>query len=117
MEFDNSIPIYVQIINKIKRDLVVGIIKPGDKMLSARDLAKNLGINPNTAARVYNELERDGLCFTKRGIGTFITDREIIIETIKHEMAESLINEFIKGMNELGFSKEDMIKLIEKTKI
>ncbi len=113
MEFDNSIPIYLQIISKIKRNLVIGVITPGDKMLSARDLAKELNINPNTAARVYNELERDGLCYTKRGVGTFITDDAILIQSIKHEMAEDLIQSFINGMLELGFEKNEMISLIK----
>jgi len=102
----------MQIINKFKRELVMGIIKPGDKMPSARDLAKELGINPNTAARVYNELERDSLCFTKRGVGTFMTEDENMIKTIKHEMAEELIKEFLQGMSELGFTKEEMMDLI-----
>ncbi len=113
MEFDNSIPIYLQIINKIKRDLVIGVIAPGEKMLSARDLAKELSINPNTAARVYNELERDGLCYTKRGVGTFITDDDILIQSIKHEMANELIHHFMQGMFELGYDKNEMIRLVE----
>lgn len=115
MEFDNSVPIYVQVINKIKRDIISGTLKPGDKMPSTRDLAKELGINPNTTARVYKEMERDNLCYTKRGLGTYITESIERIELIRKEMADELINNFIKGMLQLGFNYEDMVNLIKKT--
>ncbi len=112
MEFDNSVPIYVQVINKIKRDIILGKLKAGDKMPSTRDLAKELGINPNTSARVYKEMERENLCYTKRGLGTYITESEERIELIRKEMAEELINKFIKGMIQLGFNHEDMVNFI-----
>ena len=115
MEFDNSVPIYVQVINKIKRDIISGTLKPGDKMPSTRDLAKELGINPNTTARVYKEMERDNLCYTKRGLGTYITESIERIELIRKEMADELINNFIKGMLQLGFNYEDIVNLIKKT--
>ena len=114
MEFDNSIPIYMQVINKIKKDIVSGTLKPGDKMPSTRDLAKKLGINPNTAARVYKEMERDNLCYTKRGLGTYITESTDIIELIRKETADELINNFINGMLQLGFNYEEMINFIKK---
>lgn len=114
MEFDNSVPIYVQVINKIKRDIISGTLKPGDKMPSTRDLAKELGINPNTTARVYKEMERDNLCYTKRGLGTYITESNERIELIRKEMADELINNFINGMLQLGFDYEDMVNFIKK---
>lgn len=116
MDFNNNIPIYLQVINKIKLDVITGKLNPGDKMPSTRDLAKEIGINPNTASRVYKEMESLGLCFKKRGLGTFITESKEIVETIKDEMADQLIQEFVGGMVKLGFSYDDMVNLILKKK-
>lgn len=112
MNFNNSIPIYLQVINKIKSDVITGKLNLGDKMPSTRDLAKDLGINPNTASRIYNEMESSGLCFKKRGLGTFITESEEIVKTIKNEMADQLTKDFIEGMKKLDFSYDDMVNLI-----
>lgn len=116
MEFNNNIPIYLQVINRIKLDIITGRLNSGDKMPSTRDLAKELGINPNTASRVYKEMESLGLCFKKRGLGTFITEDKQIVETIKNEMAEQLIKNFVNGMKKLGFSYDDMVNLILRKK-
>lgn len=112
MNFSNSIPIYLQVINKIKTDIITGRLNPGDKMPSTRDLAKELGINPNTASRVYKEMELQDLCFTKRGLGTFITESTEIVDIIKNEMASQLIDDFVEGMKRLGISYDEMVKLI-----
>ena len=65
MDFSASTPIYQQVVDEIKRMLMSGELKPGEKLWSARDMAVRYKINPNTAARVYKELELQNLCFTK----------------------------------------------------
>ena len=77
MKFENHIPIYIQIIDLIKRDIVLGICKPGDKLQSVRDFALALKVNPNTVQKAYQEMERMNLAYTKRGIGRFIVEEEI----------------------------------------
>jgi DNA-binding transcriptional regulator YhcF (GntR family) len=113
MEFDNNIPIYIQVINDIKREMVAGILGLGDKLPSARDLALKYKINPNTAARIYKELEAEQLCYTKRGLGTYITEDVEVIKGIKNEMADNLLANFITGMNQLGYTKEEIINLVQ----
>mgnify|MGYP003764564133 FL=1 len=113
MEFNNNIPIYLQVIEKIKQDIVSGKLKPGEKMPSSRDYSNELGINFNTVARVYRELESEEIVFTKRGLGTFITESNQIIEKLRYTMAKNQITAFIDGMKQLGYTKEDMIKFIE----
>lgn len=114
LEFDNNVPIYIQVLNDIKSDIVKGALLPGEKMLSARDLAIKYQINPNTASRIYKELEAEELCYTKRGLGTFVTEDQEKVENIKEEMSNALIDTFIKGMKELGFSKEQLIEMISE---
>ena len=113
MEFNNNIPIYMQVIERIKQDIVSGKLKPGEKMPSSREYSNELGINFNTVARVYKELENEKIVFTKRGLGTFITESDQIIEKLRYTMAKNQITAFIDGMKQLGYTKEDMIKFIE----
>lgn len=114
MDFNNNIPIYLQVIERIKQDIVSGKLKPGDKMPSSREYSNELGINFNTVARVYKELEMEEIVFTKRGLGTFITESDKQIESLRYTMAKNQITAFIEGMKQLGYTKEDMIRFIEK---
>ena len=113
MEFNNNIPIYIQVMEKIKQDIITGKIKSGDKMPSSRDYANELGINFNTVARVYKEMEMEEILFTKRGLGTFITESTERIGNLRYEMAKIQIDTFINGMKQIGFTKKEMIKFIE----
>jgi GntR family transcriptional regulator len=113
LEFNNNIPIYLQVIERIKQDIVSGKFKPGEKMPSSREYSNELGINFNTVARVYKELEMEEIVFTKRGLGTFITESDKQIEELRYTMAKNRITSFIEGMKQLGYTKKDMIKFIE----
>lgn len=112
MEFNNNSPIYIQIIGIIKKRIIKGNLKLGDKLPSTRDLAIELKVNPNTIARVYKELELENITFTKRGMGTFITEDIEVINSIKEEMANNLLKEFYDGMLDLGINKENMIAML-----
>lgn len=113
MEFDNNIPIYVQVINDIKKDMVNGVLALGEKLPSGRDLAFKYKINPNTANRIYKEMEAEAICFTKRGLGTYLTEDVEKLKKIREGMADSLLDNFIEGMKQLGFTKEELISLLE----
>ena len=77
------------------------------------ELAVQYTVNPNTAARIYNELEQCGLCYTKRGLGTFVSEDVHLIDTLKAELSSEMIETFISGMTSLGFSKDEIINLIK----
>lgn len=85
IEFDNNQPIYIQIMNYIKGEIITGKLKPGDKILSVRELAAELQINPNTVQRTFQELEREEIVETRRGMGRYVTGREETIMTIKRD--------------------------------
>jgi DNA-binding transcriptional regulator YhcF (GntR family) len=114
LEFKNNSPIYLQVIDDLKRRIVIGEILLGEKMPSTRELALQYQINPNTAVRVYNEMEGLGLVFTKRGLGTFVTEDVGKYNSIRREMAEDYVKHFMEGMSYIGFSKEEIIKCIEE---
>lgn len=96
--------------------MALSILKPGDKLPSSRELAVQYSINPNTASRVYREMELLGLCYTKRGLGTFVTDDKEIVEGIREEMANTYVDQYVTAMSELGYTTVDMIQHIEKQK-
>ncbi len=114
MEFQNNQPIYLQVIHDIKRKLVRGEIRSGEKLSSVRELALAYQINPNTASRVYKEMESMGLCFTKRGLGTFITEDEEKIMEIRQGMADEYLREFVGGMTRLGFNFQEIKEMLGK---
>lgn len=114
MEFSTSTPIYLQVIEEIKRMLISGELQPGEKLWSARDMAIRYQINPNTAARVYKELELQNLCFTQRGLGTYLTEEEGIAERLKKEKAERLLTNTIATFLGLGYTKEELKDLLQK---
>ena len=114
MEFNNNIPIYLQIIDNIKQDIVVNKLKVGQKMPSVRELAGTLKVNPNTIQRVYQELDREKITFTKRGMGTYVTEEEKTISSLKEEISKKIILDFVEGMNKLGFSNKEMINTLKE---
>ena len=113
MNYTNSIPIYLQVVNAIKEQIITGGLSPGEKLPSGRDLALQYTINPNTAARVYQTLEQERVCFTRRGLGTFVTDDPERIQEIRSEMAQGLLQEFLSGLERLGISREEAVRMIQ----
>src|SRR5574344_1907655 len=103
-EFNNDTPIYKQLINYFKIEISKGFYHPGDKIPSVRELATMVKINPNTIQRALQDLEDDGLIFTKRTSGKFITEDKKILEKLKHELAKEKIENFIADMNKLDIS-------------
>ena len=114
MNYDPMIPIWLQVVNRIKGNIVTGALPPGSKLPGGRELAVQFGINPNTAARVYQELERENLCETRRGLGTFVTDREDRIEELRERMAAEAADRFLRSLAELGMSREDAVRMLNE---
>lgn len=114
IEFNNNLPIYLQIMNYLKKEIIVGNLKAGDKIPSVRELASELQINPNTVQRTFQELEREMIVETRRGLGRYVTSEESKIMEIKKEMASELLDHFIQGMRELGFPGDDIVTIVSE---
>lgn len=108
-DFEASKPIYIQITEKIFQAIIRGEINPGEKLPSVREMAVQSGVNPNTIQRAYAEMERMGIVETKRGQGTFVIQRESLVDELKDSMQTEVIGQFVKSMEELGFSKQQMM--------
>lgn len=114
--FDNSIPIYLQIMDEIKRKIFSKELLPGDKLQSVRDLAKEANVNPNTMQKALQELETIGLIQTERTSGKFVTDEEEKIQQQKETYIEDKLKPFLAEMKKLGLSKADVIDRITRSK-
>ncbi len=115
IEFDESKPIYLQIADAIKKAIARGEFKMGEKVPSVRELALEIKVNPNTVQHAYQELIREGVLFTKRGQGNFVTEDPSKIANLKQELVSSIIENFVKDMEELGFkvSEKKLLELLE----
>ena len=113
-EFNDKTPIYLQIMDFIKMDIVTGKLKSKNKLPSVREMATNLKVNPNTLQRSYQELERLGIVYTQRGMGTFVGEEKNMVDDLKTEMAKEVIDSFILRMKSLGFNSNEIIKFVSK---
>lgn len=76
---DSGVPVYLQISRNIKRSIALGSLRNGEQVPSVREVAETLTVNPNTVAKAYQLLEREGIVTTRQGIGTFVTEGKISI--------------------------------------
>ena len=113
-EIDNDRPNYLQLMERIQRDIIAGVYHPGDKLPSVRDLAVEAAVNPNTMQKALSELERSGLVYSHRTSGRFITEDEAMLKKIKNELASSHITEFIEKMRQLGYQDSEILVLIKE---
>jgi len=113
-QFSNDAPIYSQLIEQIKVGIVSGAFPPGERLPSVRDLAVEAGVNPNTMQRALTELERDGLVYSQRTAGRFVTEDRGMIETAKQSLAEYQIQNFLTAMVRLGYEKEEIMTLVRQ---
>ena len=113
-QFSNDAPIYAQLVGQIKVGIVSGVFPPGERLPSVRDLATEAGVNPNTMQRAMTELERDGLVYSQRTAGRFVTEDKAMIERVKLDLAESHIQSFLAAMLRLGYDEEEIVSLLRQ---
>ena len=111
--FNNSVPIYLQIVSEIKKQIVSGKLIPGERIPSVRELALTYKVNPNTVQKALIELEENGLIKTERTNGKFVTEDENIINKIKNDYAENLTQNYLSEMISLGITKQEIKERIK----
>lgn len=112
-EFQDHLPIYAQLMDTLKRRIITGRYLPGEKLPSVRELAAEAGINPNTVQRAFSELEREGLIYTQRATGKYVTENADEIKSARQALAKTQIAEFLSNMQSLGYSVGDVIVLLQ----
>ena len=112
-EFQDHLPIYAQLMDTLKRRIITGRYLPGEKLPSVRELAAEAGINPNTVQRAFSELEREGLIYTQRATGKYVTENADEIKSARQALAKTQVVEFLSNMQSLGYSVGDVIVLLQ----
>ena len=113
-EFNNNIPIYIQLVEQLKIHIISGSLKTGERLPSVRDLALQNKVNPNTMQKALVELEDLGLIYTERTNGKYVTEDKKIINNLKKECAQKIIDDYFLSMSKIGISKEDAICYLGK---
>lgn len=108
-EFNASKPIYLQLADRIQRQIISGELKAGEKLPSIRDMGIKYNMNPNTVQRAYSELERDGILETKRGQGTFVPERQDRLLQQRDKLKLEQIEQFVQVMQEMGYSAAEIL--------
>ena len=112
--FDNQTPIYIQIIEIIKMEIISGKYQAGQKLPSVRDFAIQFEANPNTVQKALFELENLGLIVTERTSGKFVTTDEKVLDDMRLSKVNKILDDFFESMAKIGINKEDAKKLINK---
>lgn len=112
--FDNERPIYIQLVEMIRIDIVSGKFKKGQKLPSVRELALMLKVNPNTMQKALVELEDEKLIYTERTNGKYVTKDEKLIEKIKKQLAQEKVNNYLNSMKNIGISYESAVKYLQE---
>ena len=109
-------PIYAQLVERLKTEIVSGVYPPGGRLPSVRELAATASVNPNTMQKAFAELERTGLIIIMRTSGRIVTEDTAMINETRRELAEEQISQFLTQMNNLGFNRSEIIELLSERK-
>lgn len=113
-KFADGKAIYLQIMDYILMDILGGKYELGQKMPSVRELALEAAVNPNTMQKALSEMESCGLISAQRTAGRFITTDREAVEKARAAMAGTFVDIYRKNMKKLGYSKEDMIRMLQE---
>ncbi len=114
IDFNSSVPVYRQVIQAIKLEILSGRLQPGNQLPPIRELAKILKLNPNTVAKAYYNLEEEGFVESKMGSGNWVNFKNNKLDSLRKAMIEDEVKSFLERAFSLGGSIEDVKNLIER---
>ena len=112
MEFKDNIPIYLQIEQYLYRQIALGKMKAGAKIPSVRKLALELPVNVNTVQRALQEMNTQGILYTKRGEGNFVTEDTELLSKTKQSLINNELVEFVQNMEKLGVKQDELVSTL-----
>ncbi len=111
-ELDSDRPIYAQIVDRLKHEIVSGFYPPGSRLPSVRDLAAQASVNPNTMQRALAQLETDGLVATNRTAGRTVTEDADAVEHVRLSLAEDKMELYVSSMATLGYTETQAAQML-----
>lgn len=117
LDIKSGVPFYRQIIDQVKTAIATGLLEPGDRLPTVRQLAVDLSINPNTVSRAYTELELTGLVETQMGSGTFVGQKSVEQDEVeRRRMLDQICQEFLSRASSYGFTLDDILSNLSQRK-
>ena len=113
LDYRDGRPIYVQIMDDLRQQIALGVLPPGDRLPSVRELAVELSINPNTIQRAYRQLEMEGWICTVAGKGCFVCERP----SQAWEEEKQLMDQFTQTVRQLlalGHTRQELASMLEQ---
>ena len=112
--FKPGIPVYIQVADILCYNIVSGKYPPGTQIPTVRQIAVEAAINPNTVQHAFSELENRGIIETRGTIGRFVTENTALIEESRRKHAKSVVVNFLRTIEHIGYNKEEIIQLIKE---
>lgn len=111
MEFNSNRSIYLQICDAICEQILIGELKPDERIPSVREYGADIGVNPNTVMRSYEKLTGEGIIYNRRGIGYFISPdaKETVLQAQRKDFLENELPLIIRRMKILGIDPKDVL--------
>ncbi len=115
-EFNSNVPVFIQIVDKIRADIINGKYPSGSRIPPVRDLAAEASVNPNTMQRALSELESQGLLEGRGTIGRFVTGNTSVIQKTNDITKNAVLTKLIEEAENLGISDDEIIEFVTKRK-
>ena len=112
-KFKSGVPIYLQIITTLKSKIASGELPPGSQVQPVRELAMEAGVNPNTMQRALTQLEQEGLLYTQRTSGRYVTEDEQALHRMREELAGEYVGEMCEALEKLGVNNNEIVQAVE----
>lgn len=113
MDYQADSPIYLQIMRELKIRMASGALQKGARLPSVREYALEFAVNPNTMQKALSELEREGLVYSERTAGRFVTEDQAVLEQARREMAEAYLKSFLTNMKAIGFAVPEIPEVLQ----
>jgi transcriptional regulator (gntR family) protein len=113
IRFNNRDPIYVQVVEYFKEELVAKRLQPGQELPSRRELARTLKINPNTVQRAYKEMEEMQLIYTEANVASKITEDLAVLRQLRQEWAREAVKQFVQQVSLLELDEAEVVQMIQ----
>jgi len=113
-KLQENMPIYVQIMNRVREAVAAGELKPGERVAPVRELAQDFEVNPNTMQRAVSQLEAERLVVTNRTAGRTVTEDEAVLEGMRVQLARERTREYFSEMKILGYDSAGAVAFAER---
>jgi len=110
----SGVPIYVQLVEQVKRSVAIGALVSGERLPTVKQLAVDLTVNPNTVARAYRDLEREGVIETSPGRGSFVGGDQPAARRAVTEVSSASFELAVREAKSIGLSRDDVTSIVDK---